>query len=178
MPGETSLRPARLRRAVVKEASGSGGGERHVDLIQLVDAQENACTELVEESLASMRKLLQQPGASGVSVETAARKQLNAQFEHLRAFLHEERNKLEQTLAGDDGESKQSITMQGCSGARSLTEGLGSDHEERKLVWWSRQFRSTYLEHAYRQHHIEAWRTRIRICSIVCTAVILFRTVN
>ena len=175
MPGETTLRPARLRRAVVKEASGSGGGERHVDLIQLVDAQENACTELVEESLASMRELLQQPGASGVSVETAARKQLNAQFEHLRAFLHEERNKLEQTLAGDDGES---ITMQGCSGARSLTEGLGSDHEERKLVWWSRQFRSTYLEHAYRQHHIEAWRTRIRICSIVCTAVILFRTVN
>ena len=175
MPGETTLRPARLRRAVVEEASGSGGGERHVDLIQLVDAQENACTELVEESLASMRELLQQPGASGVSVETAARKQLNAQFEHLRAFLHEERNKLEQTLAGDNGES---ITLQDCTGARSLMERLGSDHEERKLVWWSRQFRSTYLEHAYRQHHIEAWRTRIRICSIVCTAVILFRTVN
>ena len=151
------------------------GDERHVDLIQLVDAQENACTELVEESLASMRELLQQPGACGVSVNTAARKQLSAQFEHLRAFLHEERNKLEQTLAGDNGER---ITLQDCTGARSLMERLGSDHEERKLVWWSRQFRSTYLEHAYRQHHIEAWRTRIRISSIVSTAIILFRTVN
>ena len=150
------------------------GDERHVDLIQLVDAQEAACTELVGESLASMRELLQQPGARGVSVKTAARQHLDAQFEHLRAFLREERNKLEQTLAGDHGES----SLQGCTGARSDTERLGSDHEERSLVWWSRQFRSTYLEHAYRQHHIEAWRTRIRISSVVGTAIILFRTVN
>ena len=161
--------------ASTQHRSAMAGDERHVDLIQLVDAQENACTELVEESLASMRELLQQPGACGVSVNTAARKQLSAQFEHLRAFLHEERNKLEQTLAGDNGER---ITLQDCTGARSLMERLGSDHEERKLVWWSRQFRSTYLEHAYRQHHIEAWRTRIRISSIVSTAIILFRTVN
>jgi hypothetical protein len=160
--------------AVQSPSRDMRGDERHVDLIQLVDAQEAACTELVGESLASMRELLQQPGARGVSVKTAARQHLDAQFEHLRAFLREERNKLEQTLAGDHGES----SLQGCTGARSDTERLGSDHEERSLVWWSRQFRSTYLEHAYRQHHIEAWRTRIRISSVVGTAIILFRTVN
>ena len=47
----------------------------------------------------SQRKL--QPSAYGLSVNTAARQHLDAQFEHLRAYLREERNKLEQTLAGD-----------------------------------------------------------------------------
>jgi hypothetical protein len=55
----------------------------------------------------SQRKL--QPSAYGLSVNTAARQHLDAQFEHLRAYLREERNKLEQTLAGDHGES----TLQG-----------------------------------------------------------------
>ena len=61
-----------------------------------------------------MRELLQQPSYSqahtyGLSVNTAALQHLDAQFEHLRAYLREERNKLEQTLAGDHGES----TLQG-----------------------------------------------------------------
>ena len=45
-----------------------------------------------------MRELLQQPSAYGLSVNTAARQHLDAQFEHLRvrAYLREERNKLEQ----------------------------------------------------------------------------------
>jgi hypothetical protein len=60
-----------------------------------------------------MRELLQQPSAYGLSVNTAARQHLDAQFEHLRVpfapISARSATSSSSALAGDHGES----TLQG-----------------------------------------------------------------
>ena len=76
--------------------AGCGAESAPVDLLQLVDAQETALAELIEESHCAMRKLLQtHPIPENRTIDTARfSNRLNAQLEHLRVYMAEERSKL------------------------------------------------------------------------------------
>ena len=84
--------------------AGCGAESAPVDLLQLVDAQETALAELIEESHCAMRKLLQtHPIPENRTIDTARfSNRLNAQLEHLRVYMAEERSKLQQTLVGTE----------------------------------------------------------------------------
>jgi len=171
------------RFTISRRNAGGGRAAEHVDLLQLVDAQESSCAKLIEESHAAMRHLLQ-TGSHGRAINTAQfSERLNAQFEHLHIFLVEERIKLQDTLAGTpdrQGLHVASLTR-GCLRRRSASSQdelrLDGALEEGKQVWWSRRFRSRSLEHAYRQHHLDVWRPRVRGSACLLTAVIAYLTV-
>ena len=165
--------------------AGCGAESAPVDLLQLVDAQETALAELIEESHCAMRKLLQtHPIPENRTIDTARfSNRLNAQLEHLRVYMAEERSKLQQTLAGTEPSrcSPFSFLNGGCFGEHSLAfpEGVGPNDaaEEGRQVWWSRRFCSRSLEHAYRQHHLEVWRPRVRSSACACSLAISCLTV-
>ena len=177
-PLRSILRTSRLGRR--SSTRGSTGGDNHVDLLQLVDAQATACAALIEESHASMRELLQKSSHGG-GVNTARfSERLGAQLEHLRVFLEEESGKLKQTIdRGETGRHDCRSWKEICFGRRSLdlAKGLGPEFGEGKQIWWSRQFRSNYLEYAYRQHHFEIWRPRVRVVAVICMIGVAYLTV-
>ena len=177
-PLRSIIRTSRLGRR--SSTRGSTGGDNHVDLLQLVDAQATACAALIEESHASMRELLQKSSHGG-GVNTARfSERLGAQLEHLRVFLEEESGKLKQTIdRGETGRHDCRSWKEICFGRRSLdlAKGLGPEFGEGKQIWWSRQFRSNYLEYAYRQHHFEIWRPRVRVVAVICMIGVAYLTV-
>ena len=178
-PLRSVLRTSRLSRR--SSTRGGTSGDNHVDLLQLVDAQATACAALIEESHASMRELLQKSSHGGAVNTARFSERLGAQLEHLRVFLEEECSKLQQTVdRGQPGRSPLARTQERCFGSRSLclARGLGPQFGDGKQIWWTRQFRSTYLEYAYRQHHFEVWRPRVRVIAVLTSIGVAYLTVS
>ena len=178
-PLRSILRTSRLSRR--SSTRGGTSGDNHVDLLQLVDAQATACAALIEESHASMRELLQKSSHGGAVNTARFSERLGAQLEHLRVFLEEECSKLQQTVdRGQPGRSPLARTQERCFGSRSLclARGLGPQFGDGKQIWWTRQFRSTYLEYAYRQHHFEVWRPRVRVIAVLTSIGVAYLTVS
>ena len=187
-PLRSILRTSRLSRRSCTRG-GTSGGDNHVDLLQLVDAQATACAALIEESHASMRELLQKSSHGGAVNTARFSERLEAQHWHLRVFLEEECSKLQQTIArGQPGrrecrswqESDCRSWQETCFGRRSLclAKGLGPEFGDGKQIWWTRQFRSNYLEYAYRQHHFEVWRPRVRIIAVLTSIGVAYITAS
>ena len=179
-PLRSILRTSRLSRRSCTRG-GTSGGDNHVDLLQLVDAQATACAALIEESHASMRELLQKSSHGGAVNTARFSERLGAQLEHLRVFLEEECSKLQQTVdRGQPGRSPLARTQERCFGSRSLclARGLGPQFGDGKQIWWTRQFRSNYLEYAYRQHHFEVWRPRVRIIAVLTSIGVAYITAS
>ena len=167
----------RLRLWRGSSTTGSTGADNHVDLLQLVDAQEAACAALIEESHTSMRELLLKSSPGGAVNTARFSKRLGAQLDHLRVFLEEESRKLQHTIErAEPGRSRS--WQERCFGQRSLwlAKELAPEFGDCKQIWWSRQFRSNYLEYAYRQHHYDIWRPRVRIISVLTTICIAYLT--
>ena len=178
-PLRSILRTSRLSRRSVTR--GSTSGDNHVDLLQLVDAQATACAALIEESHASMRELLQKSRHRGAVNTARFSERLGAQLEHLRVFLLEECSNLQHTIARREPGCRDCRSWQEtCFGRRGLclAKGLGPEFGDGKQIWWSRQFRSTYLEYAYRQHHYEVWRRRVRIIAVLTSIGVAYLTAS
>ena len=173
----SSLRFCRLTLGRSSSTTGSMGADNHVDLLQLVDAQQAACAALIEESHASMRELLLKSSDGGAVNTARFSKRLGAQLEHLRVFLEEQSRKLQHTIERR-GPGRSRSWQERCFGRRSLWPGkeLAPEFGDGKQIWWSRQFRSNYLEYAYRQHHFEVWRSRVRITSVLTTLCVAYIT--
>ena len=124
-----------------------------------------------------MRELLLKSSHGGAVNTARFSKRLGAQLEHLRVFLEEESRKLQHTIErAEPGRSRS--WQERCFGQRSLwlAKELAPEFGDCKQIWWSRQFRSNYLEYAYRQHHYEVWRPRVRIISVLTTICIAYIT--
>ena len=173
----SSLRFCRLTLGRSSSTTGSMGADNHVDLLQLVDAQQAACAALIEESHTSMRELLLKSSDGGAVNTARFSKRLGAQLEHLRVFLEEQSRKLQHTIERR-GPGRSRSWQERCFGRRSLwpAKELAPEFGDGKQIWWSRQFRSNYLEYAYRQHHFEVWRSRVRITSVLTTICVAYHT--